>query len=98
MKTLGTIKELWRFPVKSMQGATVPECRVTSQGLVGDRCWAMRDEGLKVQLFRFVDVLPMLRTNETVVGHLNEYLNEVRSHLPAAVRAATFWRMTVLNC
>jgi len=50
--------------------------------------WAMRDEGLKVQLFRFVDVLPMLRTNEAVVGHLNEYLNEVRTHLPAAVRAA----------
>ncbi len=45
MKTLGTIKELWRFPVKSMQGATVSACRVTSQGLVGDRCWAMRDEG-----------------------------------------------------
>ncbi|HUG69877.1 MAG TPA: proline dehydrogenase family protein, partial [Pirellulaceae bacterium] len=50
--------------------------------------WAMRDEGLKVQLFRFVDVLPMLRTNEAVVGHLNEYLNEVRTHLPAAVRTA----------
>ncbi|MEO8495597.1 MAG: proline dehydrogenase family protein, partial [Planctomycetota bacterium] len=50
--------------------------------------WAMRDEGLKVQLFRFVDVLPMLRTNDAVVGHLNEYLDEVRSHLPAAVRAA----------
>ncbi|MBC8351774.1 MAG: L-glutamate gamma-semialdehyde dehydrogenase [Planctomycetes bacterium] len=50
--------------------------------------WAMRDEGLKVQLFRFVDVLPMLRTNEAVVDHLNEYLGEVRSHLPAAVRTA----------
>ncbi|MCA9120911.1 MAG: L-glutamate gamma-semialdehyde dehydrogenase [Planctomycetaceae bacterium] len=50
--------------------------------------WAMQDEGLKVQLFRFVDVLPMLKTNEAVVGHLNEYLNEVRSHLPAAVRTA----------
>ena len=45
MKTLGAIKELWRFPVKSMQGASVAECRVTSQGIVGDRCWAMRDEG-----------------------------------------------------
>ena len=48
--------------------------------------WAMRDEELKVQLFRFVDVLPMLRTNEAVVEHLNEYLGEVRTHLPAAVR------------
>lgn len=50
--------------------------------------WAMRDESLKVQLFRFVDVLPMLRTNEAVVEHLNEYLNEVRAHLPSAVRTA----------
>ena len=50
--------------------------------------WAMGDEALKVQLFRFVDVLPMLRTSESVVDHLNEYLNEVRSHLPAAVRTA----------
>ncbi len=45
MKTVGSIKELWRFPVKSMQGTTVTECRVTPQGIVGDRCWAMRDEG-----------------------------------------------------
>ncbi len=50
--------------------------------------WAMRDETLKVQLFRFVDVLPMLHTHEAVVGHLHEYLNEVRTHLPASVRTA----------
>lgn len=49
---------------------------------------AMRDDALKVQLFRFVDVLPMLRTNDAVVSHLNEYLNEVKSHLPVAVRTA----------
>ncbi|MGD9602619.1 MAG: MOSC domain-containing protein [Gammaproteobacteria bacterium] len=44
MQTLGTVKQIWRFPVKSMQGSTVPSARVTSLGLVGDRCWAMRDE------------------------------------------------------
>lgn len=48
----------------------------------------MRDEALKVQLFRFVDVLPMLRTSEAVVEHLREYLDEVRGSLPGAVRAA----------
>jgi RHH-type proline utilization regulon transcriptional repressor/proline dehydrogenase/delta 1-pyrroline-5-carboxylate dehydrogenase len=48
----------------------------------------MRDEALKVQLFRFVDVLPMLGTSEAVVEHLQEYLNEVRGRLPGAVRAA----------
>jgi len=33
---------------------------------------SMRDERLKVQLFRFVDVLPSLRTSAEVVEHLQE--------------------------
>ena len=48
--------------------------------------WAMADESVKVQMFRFVDVLPMLRTHESVAAHLQEYFEEVRSHLPWAVR------------
>ncbi|MFG0295339.1 MAG: hypothetical protein ACF8PG_05470, partial [Maioricimonas sp. JB045] len=28
--------------------------------------WAMADESIKVQMFRFVDVLPMLRSHESV--------------------------------
>jgi RHH-type proline utilization regulon transcriptional repressor/proline dehydrogenase/delta 1-pyrroline-5-carboxylate dehydrogenase len=48
--------------------------------------WAMADESVKVQMFRFIDVLPMLRTSEAIVGHLHEYFHEVRNRLPAAVR------------
>lgn len=48
--------------------------------------WAMADESVKVQLFRFVDVLPMLKTSQSLVQHLHEYFEEVRSHLPYAVR------------
>ena len=48
--------------------------------------WAMADESVKVQMFRFVDVLPMLKTHESVTRHLTEYFDEVRSHLPWAVR------------
>ena len=48
--------------------------------------WAMSDESVKVQMFRFVDVLPMLRTHESVTQHLHEYFEDVRSHLPWAVR------------
>lgn len=44
MTTVGVIKEIWRFPVKSMQGDTVERCTVSKQGVLGDRCWAMRDE------------------------------------------------------
>jgi len=48
--------------------------------------WAMHDESVKVQMFRFVDVLPMLRSSSSVTHHLQEYFDEVRSHLPYAVR------------
>lgn len=47
---------------------------------------AMADESVKVQMFRFVDVLPMLRTHEDISRHLHEYFEEVRKHLPWAVR------------
>jgi len=47
---------------------------------------AMSDESVKVQMFRFVDVLPMLRTHEQVTGHLQEYFEEVRQHLPSAAQ------------
>lgn len=48
--------------------------------------WAMEDETVKVQMFRFVDVLPMLRTHQQVTEHLQEYFDEVRAHLPSAGR------------
>jgi RHH-type proline utilization regulon transcriptional repressor/proline dehydrogenase/delta 1-pyrroline-5-carboxylate dehydrogenase len=48
--------------------------------------WAMRDESVKVQMFRFVDVLPMLTTSDDVVRHLHEYFDEVRQALPSAIR------------
>ncbi|MCA9108885.1 MAG: hypothetical protein KDA52_02970, partial [Planctomycetaceae bacterium] len=38
--------------------------------------WAMHDESVKVQMFRFVDVLPMLRSHESVTRHLQEYFEE----------------------
>ena len=48
--------------------------------------WAMRDESVKVQMFRFIDVLPMLGESENVSRHLHEYLGPVRQRLPAAAR------------
>src|SRR2546429_1020444 len=50
--------------------------------------WSMRDEQLKVQLFRFVDVLPMLRTSDAVMEHLHEYLDLVRDKLPTTLNVA----------
>ncbi|MFN2426217.1 MAG: MOSC domain-containing protein [Candidatus Binatia bacterium] len=44
MKTVGRIRELWRYPVKSMGGEAISECRLTAGGIPGDRAWALRDE------------------------------------------------------
>src|SRR5579864_1526480 len=46
--------------------------------------WAMADESVKVQMFRFIDVLPTLRTRESITRHLQEYFEEVSEHLPRA--------------
>lgn len=41
MTTLGKVKEIWRYPVKSMGGECLGSAIVTSYGLAGDRCWAV---------------------------------------------------------
>ncbi|HEY2146524.1 MAG TPA: proline dehydrogenase family protein, partial [Pirellulales bacterium] len=48
--------------------------------------WAMRDESVKVEMFRFIDVLPMLGTSGGVTQHLQEYLGPVRNRLPRTAR------------
>src|SRR2546422_5986195 len=50
--------------------------------------WAMRDEQFKTQLFRFVDVLPMLNTSAEVSRHLKQYLGDDQVHLSPALRVA----------
>jgi RHH-type transcriptional regulator, proline utilization regulon repressor / proline dehydrogenase / delta 1-pyrroline-5-carboxylate dehydrogenase len=37
--------------------------------------WAMQNEDFKVQLFRFVDVLPYLNTSESLQRHIEEYFS-----------------------
>jgi hypothetical protein len=41
---VGKVIEIWRYPVKSMGGGMLRECRVTDRGIPGDRGWALRDE------------------------------------------------------
>ncbi len=44
MKIVGRVRELWRYPVKSMGGERIDECRLEAGGIAGDRSWALRDE------------------------------------------------------
>jgi RHH-type proline utilization regulon transcriptional repressor/proline dehydrogenase/delta 1-pyrroline-5-carboxylate dehydrogenase len=48
--------------------------------------WAMGNPGLRVQLFRFIDSLPALRSKPEVARHLQEYLGDESVELPAALK------------
>jgi RHH-type proline utilization regulon transcriptional repressor/proline dehydrogenase/delta 1-pyrroline-5-carboxylate dehydrogenase len=51
----------------------------------------MRDERVKAQLFRFIDVLPALAESRDVNRHLREYLSPVRRNLPLGVGHTLNW-------
>src|SRR5215472_7150145 len=38
------VKEIWRYPVKSMQGERMEQCVLLEGGIPFDRGWAVRDE------------------------------------------------------
>jgi uncharacterized protein len=42
-RTVGSVGELWRYPVKSMLGEQKTELLVTERGSLGDRAWALRE-------------------------------------------------------
>ena len=41
---VGRVKEVWRYPLKSMAGERLEACGVGARGLYGDRGWALRDD------------------------------------------------------
>lgn len=52
------VKEIWRYPVKSMRGERLPQATLTSAGIPLDRGWAVRDE--KTQTIRGAKHMPKL--------------------------------------
>lgn len=47
-RELGRVVALWRYPVKSMAGESLPSAEVTWHGLAGDRRWAfVRDDQVR---------------------------------------------------
>src|SRR3954465_583044 len=46
MSLVGSVAEIWRYPVKSMGGERLAQSAIASRGLHADRMWAVRDVGL----------------------------------------------------
>ncbi|WP_094093161.1 MOSC domain-containing protein [Paenibacillus physcomitrellae] len=46
-KTVGAIREINRYPVKSMSGETLESCTIETYGMRGDRVCSFRDESKK---------------------------------------------------
>ena len=43
MTIVGTVENLWRFPIKSMRGEKLKEAAITERGVLGDRAYALID-------------------------------------------------------
>ena len=46
MAAMATVAEIWRYPVKSMQGERIDAAHVTDAGLAGDRGYVVVDPAL----------------------------------------------------
>jgi len=61
--------------------------RLSRERLQGEMMeWAMADERLKVEMLRFVDVFPTLRSRPEIARHLREYFAREGVAAPAALR------------
>jgi uncharacterized protein len=82
----GSIAALWRFPVKSMQGERLVQAELTTQGLLGDRAYAIVDrETGKVASAKSVRLFPnLLRLSAAFVEppRVGDEIPPVRITLP----------------
>ena len=69
MQYVGTISQLWRYPVKSMLGERCTALRLNARGIDGDRLFALKDRdgkfgsGKTTRRFRKIDGLLQFRAS-----------------------------------
>jgi len=86
--TLESSIRQWGEKIFTLMDAAEPPSLFSARGLYGALMdWAMKEEAFKVQLFRFVDVLPTLNSSSEVARHLTEYLDNEQVKLSTALRA-----------
>ncbi len=90
------VAELWRFPVKSMQGAAVESIAVDATGADGDREWGVVDPaaGRVLSAKRWPDLLLASATRDDATGSVVVTLPDGRDHEagdPATDAALSDW-------
>jgi RHH-type transcriptional regulator, proline utilization regulon repressor / proline dehydrogenase / delta 1-pyrroline-5-carboxylate dehydrogenase len=48
--------------------------------------WAMKNEGFKIQMFRFVDVFPSFKSSDQLARHMEEYFAQPGQDVPAFLK------------
>ena len=76
--------EILRIGIEILEKSRKHRTGVLSAAFWSDKLmdWAMKDEQFKVQLFRFVDTFPMLKTPQQIHEHLVDYLTQPGVTLP----------------
>src|SRR5438132_1806030 len=78
---VGVVKELFRYPVKSMLGERLMEVEIGLKGVVGDRAWALREaNGRIVTAKKWANMLGFRAAYESVPEA--QQLRPVRITLP----------------
>jgi uncharacterized protein YcbX len=90
------VTELWRFPVKSMQGGAVESIEVDATGADGDREWGVVDPaaGRVLSAKRWPDLLLASATHDDATGSVVVTLPDGREHEagdPATDAALSDW-------
>jgi len=66
-RQIGIVKELFRYPVKSMLGERLERIEVGERGVIGDRAWALRESANRkvVSAKKFAQMLDLRATYES---------------------------------
>src|ERR1700719_4469734 len=70
-----TVKELWRYPVKSMAGEMLQTAELTESGIVGDRIVQVRNAAGRIMSAR---TRPLLLRHSATLGSGNQILVDGR--------------------
>jgi len=83
-KDIAIDPEVFRIGEELLELARTGKAGIFSSKFYSDKLmnWSMKDQEFKVQLFRFVDVFPMLQTPDQVHEHLEDYLSQPGVTLP----------------